>query len=703
MTTISRLCAAFALLATTASLPAADYYVAETGRTARTEVNTSAAMALAADPGDATATNNHAHFEGDGHDHSHDHAPAGASSPLVEMSVKDLYFPEVEKALLASGIDKIGLQNQGVESTLRTFAESQLHAITGKVKYEGMDPVYAVLGMIYQNMNWARVPMIPVESAELAEAFKLNPKQHNRVSSVWVMKNPEVRMMVMSQLSGMDSPAAAALSDDAQKALKQFAYRIGTFLNLPGELKLVPMAGQPSIWLAPQHLLRPELLADSDPDFAREVAGLDKRSEPYASLLALDQKLQDAFTAQETDGVGAAAASFVAKAEASGNYISPMKRKMDFIQTDFHPFKRSAQMFMLAFFAFMIYLALLRKNRQGDSTDNDNGTPVVDGRAEEYSHRETAAVASPVATALGLQPNLAMAGSGPDAGVAPGFGSGGFENSAAFDNTGASNYGDPLTTAALEIPKGSRPAWGTAFFLMLAATLVLVFALANRAYLGGRMPVSNMYESITFAMGAFALLAVVFEGVYRRGWIGVGACFAGWILMTMANSMPLHARAIEPLVAVLNSVWLNFHVTSLLISYSCFLLAFVFSVLFLIKDMTGNRPGMLPRAETFEYLTYRSVQIGWPLLTLGIFLGAVWANTAWGSFWSWDPKETWALITWLTYTVYLHLRINLGWNGRKSVIASMIGFIMVLVTYFGVSYLPGLAGGMHSYAEPIKK
>jgi cytochrome c-type biogenesis protein CcsB len=175
------------------------------------------------------------------------------------------------------------------------------------------------------------------------------------------------------------------------------------------------------------------------------------------------------------------------------------------------------------------------------------------------------------------------------------------------------------------------------------------------------------------------------------------------VLMVMANSMSLQARKIDPLVAVLNSVWLNFHVTSLLISYSCFLMAFVTGILFLIKDMTGNRPGMLPRAETFEFITYRCVQIGWPLLTLGIFLGAVWANTAWGSFWSWDPKETWALITWLTYTIYLHLRINLGWHGRKSIYASMIGFVMVLLTYFGVSYLPGLAGGMHSYAEPIQR
>ena len=155
---------------------------------------------------------------------------------------------------------------------------------------------------------------------------------------------------------------------------------------------------------------------------------------------------------------------------------------------------------------------------------------------------------------------------------------------------------------------------------------------------------------------------------------------------------------------MLNSFWLNYHVTALLVSYAAFLLSFVFCLLFFVKEWTGNRAdGLLPRKEVFDYLNYRAVQVGWPLLTLGIFLGAVWANTAWGSAWSWDPKETWALITWLTYTVFLHLRMNLGWTGRRAIFASMIGFAMVLVTYFGVNYLPYIGGGMHSYAEPIAR
>jgi cytochrome c-type biogenesis protein CcsB len=711
MTSLLRFLAAGTLLVAALPAPAADYYVADTGRTAHTEVSTSAAMSILGE--DASAA---------GHDHDHDHAAHDGdpheheSAPLMEMSSKQLYDPAVEAAVLASGVDKIGLQNEGVERTLRTFAEIQVNAVTGKTKYEGMDPVYLVLGMIYQNMSWARVPMIPVENAELAKAWGLDPKTHNRVSSVWVMKTPAARMMVMSKLQGMDSPQAAALSDDASKALNAFAFRLGTFLNLPGELKVIPMAGKSDVWIAPLHLERPELLTNVDADLAKDVASIDKTQEPYKSLMALDAALKKAYNEQQPQEVASATSTFLAAADATPGYTTALKRQMDYIQTAVHPFKRSGQLFMLAFFVFLVYLLMLRKKKTDfNSTDRDGGSGLVDGRTEEYGHApanpfggKSVSPAAPgvldsALRALQPAPAMAMSGSIDDAGALPGAGFGSGAADGAFDNTGSRNYGDPVSTALLETPRGSRVTWGIGFALMLGATVALVFALANRAYLGGRMPVSNMYESITFAMGAFALVSVVYEAIHRRAWVGIGASFAGWVLMTMANSMSLQARKIDPLVAVLNSVWLNFHVTSLLISYSCFLLAFVTGILFLIKDMTGNRPGVLPRAETFEFLTYRCVQIGWPLLTLGIFLGGVWANTAWGSFWSWDPKETWALITWLTYTIYLHLRINLGWNGRKSIYASMIGFGMVLLTYFGVSYLPGLAGGMHSYAEPIQR
>lgn len=631
----------------------------------------------------------------------------GSGTPLIETNPKDLYYEKLEKSIVSSGIDRIAVQSDGVETTLRTLAEIQVNTITGKNSFEKQDPVYTLLGMIYENQAWARVPMIPVESAELAKFFGLADGQHHRVSSVWVMKNEKVRTVVMGQISG-NTTFSADLSDDAKKALKKFTNRLVAFLNLPSELKLVPMNGENSIWLAPSNFSHSDSMVDTV--LAEKLNRIDRSEEPYAAMFDMDSAIKKAFTDRDGANLADATTAFLGKLNPNPEYMTERMRKMDHWQTVVHPFKRSSQLFMLAFFIFVAYIMTTRKRKDVDGgvdTPNDDGRrerALQDGRAEEYAKKPAAeeSLATGLSSLINNEPALATAGS--SAGV-----NGGFVNTPQYvaEERGFSHsdrsYGDPILEAEQDTVPGNRVLWGLGYFLMLAAAIMLVVALVNRAIISGRMPVSNMYESVTFAMGGFALLALVFEGMYRRGWVGIGASLFGWTLMVVANSMPLQARKVEPLVAVLNSIWLNYHVTSLLISYSCFLLAFVAGVFYFVKDLTGNKPGALPRAETFEYLIYRCVQVGWPLLTLGIFLGAVWANTAWGSFWSWDPKETWALITWFTYTIYLHLRINLGWTGRKSVIASMIGFGMVLITYFGVSYLPGLAGGMHSYAEPIKR
>ena len=142
----------------------------------------------------------------------------------------------------------------------------------------------------------------------------------------------------------------------------------------------------------------------------------------------------------------------------------------------------------------------------------------------------------------------------------------------------------------------------------------------------------------------------------------------------------------------------------MLISYAAFAIAAFFAGLYLVKHFTGResllggKPLMtMPQTEEFAY---RLVQLGWPILTLGVALGAVWADTAWGRFWGWDPKETWAFITWVGYTVYLHTRMVMGWRGKWSAAACLLGFVLVLITWIGVSYIPLFAGGLHSYASP---
>ncbi len=241
-------------------------------------------------------------------------------------------------------------------------------------------------------------------------------------------------------------------------------------------------------------------------------------------------------------------------------------------------------------------------------------------------------------------------------------------------------------------------------FLIHTGGLVIRLLLAERA------PLSNMYESIVFAIWGLMLLGGILELIYRRGFIGLTAAGFGLVVMVIVSFFPIHMTRIEPLRAVLNSSWLTYHVMTVMISYSAFMLSFMFSLTYIVKDMTSkveegqplvrlaNVLQWLPKKETLDLFNYRAIQIGWPLLTFGIFSGAVWANTAWGRAWGWDPKETWSLITWFIYTIFLHLRIRQGWRGRKTALAAIVGFLAVLVTWFGVSYLPLLSGGLHSYA-----
>jgi cytochrome c-type biogenesis protein CcsB len=639
---------ALAALVAAFTLSAQAGYIADTGRSDKKEVSADSTVQLAGD----------------------------SNSPIVQLDPKDLYFPSVEKALQNSQIAHLAVQSDGVNTSLKTFADIQVTAITGKSTFRGEDAIFTVLGMIYQSKLWVRVPMIPVESAKLADAFGLPKAKKHVVSAVWVMKTPKARELVMRGMGG--SPEGPALDKDLNNDLKKFRYRIFSFINLTGEFKIVPLPNAEGSWVAPTQIENPDLAGDEK--IAAKIVKLDLNTEPYASVMALHAALKQAFDEQKPGKIAGSVTAALANLNDNPDYMPPFKRTLDYWNTIIKPFHLSAILYLLAFLLFLAYL--IRQKAPGSRVE------------EKIEVRESAAEQVIPQVITGTNPAMAMAG----------VGSMGVPAARPVTIVRAARLSDdPIHAAISGSARRSRGLWMVAFIVFAAAVFSLVCALITRFTLGGRMPVSNMYESLTFALGAFAIAGLVFEGVYRQGWVGIAVSFVGWMLMTLANSMPLHMRKIEPLVAVLNSVWLNFHVTSLLISYSLFLLAFVFSAVYLFKDITGNRVGILPRQEVFEYLTYRAIQTGWPLLTLGIFLGAVWANTAWGSYWSWDPKETWALITWLTYTIYLHLRMILGWTGRRSVYASMIGFVMVMITYFGVSYLPGLAGGMHSYAEPIAR
>ena len=557
-----------------------------------------------------------------------------------------LYDPGLEKAVLAGGIGRIAVQNEGVVTSLRTCAEILVHEVTGRSRYKRQDPLFTMLSMCYRNRDWMRVAFLPVESPNLASLLGLDPKKKHRVSAWWIMQSPRAREYVLGGMMGHGEDPMASLDRPTRIALASLRARFEALVAMPAQLRIMPLADGSGLWASPFELTRPERA--TSPELGRRIAGLDKASPGITPVLALHGALVAAFDGANADSLHPAVEAMLAQWSGKADYASGTLLRLDYFNTTVRPFQKTSYFYFLSFVAFMAYLYTAR-SRMVPSGESE-GPLKVESPEGAVIHSE------------------------------PGF-------------------GDPALAAEMEQKPGSRAIWGISLALLSASALVLIAALAIRYVLSGHMPLSNMYESITFSMGAFALVGLVFEAIYRNGWIGAATSLLGMVLMTVANSLPLQMRKVEPLVAVLNSVWLTWHVATLLISYAAFMLSFLFCIAWFWKDMTGNRAGLLPRKEFFDYLCYRAVQVGWPLLTIGILLGAVWADTAWGNPWSWDPKETWALITWLMYTIYLHLRLNLGWQGRSTIVAAMLGFLMVLITYFGVTYLPGISGGLHSYAK----
>ena len=221
-------------------------------------------------------------------------------------------------------------------------------------------------------------------------------------------------------------------------------------------------------------------------------------------------------------------------------------------------------------------------------------------------------------------------------------------------------------------------------FAFLTASLVL------RTVAVGHGPFSNQYEfAVSFSWGVLGAY-LFFERRYHLRTLGLVALPIALAMMLYAASIPSTA---EPLVPALqNNLLLTTHVAVAIVAYGTFSVAFAAAVLYLIQPEGGRRP--LPRPEVLDEISYRAVVIGFPFLTLVIVLGAVWAQVAWSSYWSWDPKETASLVTWLIYGAYLHARVVRGWRGKRAAWLLVIGFGATLFTYFGNLFF----GGLHSYS-----
>jgi len=262
----------------------------------------------------------------------------------------------------------------------------------------------------------------------------------------------------------------------------------------------------------------------------------------------------------------------------------------------------------------------------------------------------------------------------------------------------------------------------------LSLSISLIIRWINNKY----FPLSNLYESLLFLTWCITLINIILETKSKSKLIGAITIPISLFTIAFASiSLPQNMKVAAPLVPALRSNWLMMHVTIMMISYATLMIGSLLSILFLIisnkKDIDitvqGNSQNYnknlllrydlnyLPNnsnfiahkrdnykrinlLESLDNLSYRIIGFGFPLLTIGIIAGAVWANEAWGTYWSWDPKETWALITWLVFAIYLHSRLNQSWQGKKPAILASIGFIIVWICYLGVNFL---GKGLHSY------
>jgi len=216
----------------------------------------------------------------------------------------------------------------------------------------------------------------------------------------------------------------------------------------------------------------------------------------------------------------------------------------------------------------------------------------------------------------------------------------------------------------------------------------------------GHAPFSNLYESLIFFAWTLMLLYMIVEWRTRNRTFGTFVTPLAFLAMAYASFSPNISSHIQPLIPALKSNWLISHVITCFFGYAAFGVSFGLSIMYLLKRLDASEKKniflkLIPPRGILDDLNYQMMVIGFLMLTLGIITGSVWAHSAWGSYWSWDPKETWSLITWLIYAAVIHSRMVRGWKGKKIAILSMVGFFCVLFTYFGVNYLAGL----HSYAQ----
>jgi cytochrome c-type biogenesis protein CcsB len=206
----------------------------------------------------------------------------------------------------------------------------------------------------------------------------------------------------------------------------------------------------------------------------------------------------------------------------------------------------------------------------------------------------------------------------------------------------------------------------------------------------GRIPITSFFESANFLGMGIVLVFLIMELRFKVA--ALGSLMLPLAITLMIPSLVLSGD-IKELNPMLKSGWLGVHTSLVILGDAAFAFAFVISIMYLIQErqLKAKHLGIVfhrfPSLDIMDTLAYRALTFGWPLFTLGIVTGSIWANSAWGTYWSWDPKETWSLITWVVYLIFLHLR-TIGWRGRKMAVLSVVGFVFVLVSFYIIGRVP---------------
>jgi cytochrome c-type biogenesis protein CcsB len=279
-------------------------------------------------------------------------------------------------------------------------------------------------------------------------------------------------------------------------------------------------------------------------------------------------------------------------------------------------------------------------------------------------------------------------------------------------------FGMIMYWISLYIPKNNfvfKVSRGVVFLSNFLFTITLLFRWIGEGY----FPLSNLYESLIFLCWSISTIQLLIETKTQSRLIGAISTPLIFLISGFSSlTLPVEMQKALPLVPSLQSNWLMMHVSMMMVSYATLIVGSLLSILYLAfitvtkqemvfetlpsvtnsSTQSNSASSKLSLLQTVDTWSYRIIGLGFPFLTIGIISGAVWANEAWGSYWSWDPKETWALITWLVFAIYLHARLIKGWQGKKAALVGTCGFFVIWICYLGVNFL---GKGLHSYGWVI--